>query len=78
MAKRAADGQKIGKTTGDLWADKDLVTVNVFLLHEGKQVSVRVSPFARVSRVKACIQRIHGLDHGQQTLVYRSQHRTEL
>ena len=51
---------------------KGLITVNVFLIHEGKQVSVRLSPFARVTRVKACIQTTHGLEPNQQVLVYRS------
>lgn len=58
-----ADGQHEGK---------GLITVNVFLLHEGKQVSVRLSPFARVARVKSCIQTTHGLEPNQQVLVYRS------
>ena len=63
IAHKPVDGQHEGKI---------LITVNVFLLHEGKQVSVRLSPFARVARVKSCIQTTHGLEPNQQVLVYRS------
>ena len=65
MAKKAEGGEHTNK--GD-----DSVNVNVFLLHEDKQVTISVTPFARVSRVKTAIERAHGLKQNQQTLVYRS------
>ena len=75
MAKKAADDQKVvSEIAGGQQTNKveDLVTVNVFLLHEDRQVSINMSPFARVGRVKTAIERAHGLKHSQQTLVYRS------
>ena len=73
MTKVAAESPDIApKSADDQHEGKGLITVNVFLLHEGKQVSVRLSPFARVARVKSCIQTTHGLEPNQQVLVYRS------
>ena len=65
MAKKNEGGEQTNK-------GEDLVKVNVFLLHEDKQVAISVTPFARVSRVKTAIEHVHGLKQNQQTLVYRS------